>query len=118
MRGLFSLLTLILVGAGLAAQGVSGSTGPTLRLVEQAPAAFAGRGFHPSEHVVVTLVSPARHSRTVVATSSGSFRVSFARVSLDPCVPWTVSARGDDGSRVTAAAKPLPECAPPQPVGQ
>ena len=113
------VLAAALAAVALAAGASSGAAGPALRLADGAPATVVGYRFHPSERVTVTLTTRARHVRTVAASSTGGFRVTFTKVALtSACSGWTVTARGDAGSRAAIVGKPLPDCAPPQPAGQ
>jgi hypothetical protein len=64
--------------------------------VSKVPLRVKGTGFVPGERVRVELVG--RESRTVSASSSGSFRVSFPS---DRCQSVTVKATGSKGSRAS-----------------
>jgi len=97
---LFLLITLGLGGAAL--EGDAAATKPaaraTLTITSMHPLEVIGRGFKPSERVVVSTGSK---RKSVTATSGGRFEVRFAGLR---CAGATIVAVGSKGSR--AATRP------------
>lgn len=96
---------LVVLGADHAAFA-DASSRASLRLVKKAPVTLAGANFEARERVrVVAARDGERFVRTVVASATGAFTVSYSRVTIDPCNAsfW---ATGNRGSR---AALKLPE---------
>jgi hypothetical protein len=86
-------------------------------VVDTTPFTVRGAGFKPAERVALLVTVKSRWERTVVASSTGSFRVRFTGPTVTPCTGYFVRARGNRGS--LAVLKVVPECpAPPQPVDQ
>lgn len=69
---------------------------PRVVPVSKAPLRVKGTGFVPGERVHVELVG--NESRTVTASSTGSFSVTFPS---DRCTSVTVRATGSKGSRTS-----------------
>jgi hypothetical protein len=75
---------------------------PELELTGSVPATVHGIGFHRHEDVRLVL----RRSTTdfairrVTASATGSFSAAFRAVDLGPCAGFTLTAFGDEGSRV------------------
>jgi hypothetical protein len=90
----------------------------TARLVVHATRPFSVRGleFKSGERVSVTLSATRQRTKSVQATSRGTFTVTFPAVSLGRCQAYAVRAKGNRGS--TASLKVIPECAPHGPAGQ
>jgi hypothetical protein len=93
---------LVLVLGAAPAEG-SADRAPSLRLVDLVPVTFRGAGFARLEQVRVAL---SRNGRTTVrrarSSTSGTFRVSFGLLALDPCRgAIVVRATGGLGSRAT-----------------
>jgi hypothetical protein len=78
--------------------GAATSVRPTLTITSMHPLEVIGRGFKPSERVVV---STATKRKTVTANSAGRFDVRFAGLK---CAGATIVAVGSKGSR--AATRP------------
>jgi hypothetical protein len=85
---------------------------PRLRVVSASPLSVEGRRFVPDEIVEVVVRDGARtYRREVTATDEGSFRTALSKAAVDPCGGATVTATGDEGSRV-AAKLPQRLCPP------
>jgi hypothetical protein len=106
------LIAIAALSLGLAASATA-ATAPSLRLGTMKPFVVEGRHFKPQERVLVTLtgVRPGavRHS---LATSTGTFRVSFGTVMLGHCSGFSVRAVGSGGSVASLKRPPLPGCMP------
>jgi hypothetical protein len=101
------------VAAGLAtcAPGGAAGTPPSLQLVERVPLKVVGRGFAPSERLLLTagvngeqLTVPAR------ATASGSVTVLFRGLAAGRCQTYRVVARAGIRIRATLVS-PSIKCA-------
>jgi len=85
-----------------------------LTVVDTTPFTVRGLGFKPAERVALLVTVKSRWQRTVVASSTGSFRARFTGPTVTTCTGYFVRARGNRGS--LAVLKVVPECPPPQPV--
>ena len=57
-----------------------------LVVAQKAPLVLRGLGFKPAQRVTLTVVTEGRRfSRQTVSSNTGSFRVTFARLAVDPC---------------------------------
>jgi hypothetical protein len=106
-RRLVAALAAAAIAASCAAAGASK---PSLRLASRAPLKISGRHFAPREHVRVRVLAT-KLTRRAVATSAGSFTVSFGEAAGDPCSAFTAVARGSAGSRALLKVPPR-ECPP------
>jgi hypothetical protein len=101
------------VAASLAtcAPGGAAGTRPSLQLVERVPLEVAGRGFAPSERLLLTAsVDGERMTVPARATPSGSVTVLFRGLAAGRCQNYRVVAR--DGITVRAAlVSPPIKCA-------
>jgi hypothetical protein len=130
MRTLAALTMLIACGAtatSISAGSTSsaGSAGKAyLRLVDRDPLTVQGRAFKPRERVrVIASVPDAGQTmtsgseivrKTVRATVTGSFRVSFSEITVDRCSLVRVTSVGARGSMAVMKVLPSPMCAPAQ----
>ena len=107
-----AIVMAVLAGAGPAAH-VSARARPALRLVTLSPVSVHGSGFGARERVRVRLrahdtLNATRHVR---ATRRGGFTVSFARVLVDRCSGFSVTAVGRSGRKATLG-RARPHCPP------
>jgi hypothetical protein len=99
---LVAVLALVAAGCGQASgeprssQPQSSAGQPRVVPVSKNPLKMKGTGFVPGERVHVELVG--NESRTVTASSTGSFSVTFPS---DRCTSVTVRATGSKGSRTS-----------------
>ena len=130
MRTLAALTMLIACGAtatsiSAGSTDSAGSTGKAyLRLVDRDPLTVQGRAFKPRERVrVVASVPDAGQTmtsgseivrKTVRATVTGSFLVSFSEITVDRCSLVRVTSVGARGSMAVMKVLPSPMCAPAQ----
>jgi hypothetical protein len=112
-------MRVLVLAAALGLVAVSGGSGAEstarLRLAAIVPPVVAGTGFEPRERVVVTLaVRRAVRSKTVRASSAGSFAARFdPLLALEPCEGVVVArATGSHGSRAVLRRA----CRPPHRV--
>lgn len=112
----FTAASAVVLATGtLLPPGHTGSSKPTLQLVDRQPLKLRGAFFKPRERVRVTAETAlARETRTVRASSTGSFVVRFDRVRLDPC-GLEATAWGARGSRAVYKLAALSERACPVP---
>ncbi len=101
-RAVAAVAMAILV-AGWPATHVDARSRPALRLVTLSPMSVHGSGFGARERVRVRLwthdeLTATRHVR---ATRRGGFTVSFARVLIDRCSAFNVTAVGRSGRTAT-----------------
>jgi hypothetical protein len=75
------------------------------------PVSVRGAGFKSGERVTLTVSAKVIRKKAVTANSGGAFRATFKGFSIGKCQAYGVRAKGNRGS--TAAAKLIPECAPP-----
>jgi hypothetical protein len=112
-RGLFVpvLLALLLLGllAGPAASGQAQK--PRVFVTTTKPFSVRGIRFKPQEVVTVVAWVDGRHTRRVQATAAGVFTVRYRGVTVGSCESYTVTARGNQGSRATT--KVIVECPAP-----
>jgi hypothetical protein len=78
-----------------------------------APVSVRGNGFRANERVAVTVTANATRTKRVIAGARGNFRITFRSFSIEFCVPYTVRAKGNRGSR--AVLRVIPDCAPTGP---
>ena len=112
------LTAVIVLAASIAAVGATGSAArkqPQLRVVDLAPVTVKGRGFRARERVrVVAALEEQRRTRTVRASTLGTFTATFETLSAHRCsAGGTVEAIGALGSRGDAKIPRQPECPPP-----
>jgi hypothetical protein len=82
---------------------------PQLRVVTLRPLAVLGTGFHDGETVRVTARTDAGvGTRSDEAGTVGRIDVRFPKLKLKRCPTYVISARGDEGSRVTLRSVPRP----------
>jgi hypothetical protein len=105
------LLALLLV-APLGGRAASGQTQkPRVYVPTTKPFTVRGIRFHPQELVNVVAWVDGRHARRVRATATGVFTVRFRGITVGSCEGYTISARGNQGSR--AGTKLIVECPAP-----
>ena len=102
------MLLLALVAALLPINAAASTPKAHVVLLNSAPVTVRGTGFHRSERVVVTVSSRGSHTKKVIATARGVFRVVFQGYKVAYCEPYAISAKGNRGS--TAFMKVIPEC--------
>lgn len=83
----------------------------SISFVSTSPVSVRGVGFKSHERVAVTVTTRVLRTKRVTANARGAFRVTFRGFSVPRCQPYAVRAKGNRGS--VAAAKLIPECAPP-----
>lgn len=112
-------VTAVAILVACAAAAVSGSPAsaaaapPSLHLVRTNPLIVRGRAFRDLERVRVSLVSESiRIRRTVTASRSGTFTLSFGTVTFGPCIGFRIRAAGSGGSVAILKRLPLPGCMP------
>ena len=104
MRKTVTIAVMVMVMA--MALPVSGGSTPSaspaaLFLARKAPVKLRGAAFRPRESVRVLLVADkATWTRTIRASATGAFLVTFVGVRLDPC-EIEARASGSRGSRVS-----------------
>jgi hypothetical protein len=115
---LLALLALFGVGLGFGSGSTEeapprASTAPAqLRIVSTSPLVVGGLGFSPRERVRLTATGDRVRTRTVTASSRGTFRVVFRLRAADPCAAGiAVSARGS--THAATVKLPPRECAMP-----
>jgi hypothetical protein len=109
-----AILILVVVTTALAASAlgrgtanaVPAATHPTLRLMDSDSVTLRGVGFKRREHVRVSVTEKTSVSKSVAATTTGTFVVSFANLDLNLCVGLSATAVGSDGSRATFKRAP------------
>jgi hypothetical protein len=104
--------TIAIAGSALvlAAAGASAATPrPALRIMSRAPVTVQGLHFKSREHVTVTVVTTSKDQKTVVASRTGAFRVTFDTAAVR-CGTFRVTAVGSRGS-VVLLKLPQPACA-------
>ena len=100
-----TLFFALLAGAALAS-----ARSAQVTMVSMSPVSVRGSGFRANERVAVTVAATTTRTKRVTAGLRGRFRTTFRQFSVEFCVPYTIRARGDRGSRVVL--KVIPECAP------
>lgn len=94
------LIGVALLAAVVATSALAAPQRPSLRLESNDPLVFRGAGFKPRERVTVTVRdSSVRLVRVARATATGTFRVGFGSVTIDPC-ELGARAIGSKGTRV------------------
>ena len=116
-NGVVTFKTTLLIGAAIASMLVPAAgarTHATLRIADFAPLSVAGAGFRSHESVKVTATMNGRTwSKTLSATTQGTFVASWRSLRFDPCAtPAVVSAHGVQTGTVIAKFM-APECASP-----
>jgi hypothetical protein len=124
MRTLAALTMLIACGATATSISAGSSGKPYLRVVDRDPLTIQGRAFKSRERVrVIASVPDASQTmtsgsevvrKTVRATVTGSFRVSFSEITVDRCSLVRVTSVGARGSMAVMKVLPSPMCAPAQ----
>jgi hypothetical protein len=112
-RGLLvAVLLALLLVAPLAGRAASGQAQkPRVFVTTTEPFTVRGIRFQPQEVVTVVAWADGRHERLVRATTRGVFTVRYRTVRLGSCEGYTITARGNQGSRATA--KLIVECPAP-----
>jgi hypothetical protein len=113
MRRIATILVLLaLAAAVLAGLGSAGTTQTArLRLVTTSPLTVAGTGFQSRERTRVNATSEfATETVRVIATRTGTFRVTFAELAAGRCDLVRVVATGRAGSTVVLKRLPAPAC--------
>jgi hypothetical protein len=109
-----STFTLLIVLAALAAallgrdsaNAVSGATEPALHPMDSSALTLRGTGFKRGEHVRVLVVERTRASKSVNASTGGTFVATFAGVSQNRCTGFSATAVGSDGSHASYKRAP------------
>jgi hypothetical protein len=87
---------------------------PVLRAVTKQPLQVHGLNFRPAERVTVRVLwREGVRVHFVRATSAGTFTTTFTAVSIEPCTPYVVTARGSGGSRAVLRPPRFVDCAQP-----
>jgi hypothetical protein len=95
------LLAIVLTAGAVAASPGESTRRPVVTMTREAPVVIAGRGFAARERIALRAVVGRRaYSKSVLATSAGAFRATFAEADAK-CHPYTVTAVGRSGSRAT-----------------
>jgi hypothetical protein len=96
----------------------AGSTRRTahVTLASLSPVSIRGSSFLSHERVALTVFAKSIRTKTVNAGAGGGFRVAFTSLSIGPCQPYAVRAKGNRGS--VAFLKVTPECAPTGSAGE
>ncbi len=85
---------------------------PAIHTLAMSPLVARGVHFKPRERVRVRVISTSvTASRKAVVGAGGSFTVTFAGVSIDRCIGYSLSAVGTSGDRAVLKF-PAPGCAP------
>ena len=80
-----------------------------LRIADMGPLTVLGTGFLAGESVRVSAITDAgAGAKSSKAGAAGRIGVRFPRLTLDRCPSYTISARGDRGSRATLHSVPRP----------
>jgi hypothetical protein len=94
-------LLAIVLTAGAAASASESTRRPVVTVTREAPVVVTGRGFAAGERIALRVVVERRaYSKTLRATSAGTFRATFAEADAK-CHPYTVTAVGRSGSRAS-----------------
>jgi len=97
----------ILLASSFTTPSVAARAKPQLRVVTLSPFVVVGTGFRPAETVRVNVRTEAgAASRKDVAGRRGGIGMRFARLKLDNCPEYMVSARGNKGSRAAVRSVP------------
>ena len=114
-----ALLAFLLILFGLGGSSAAGGTAsaPALSITSVSPVRVSGHAFRPAERVRVVVTARHRVTKTVHASSRGSFTVVFASLTADPCSKAYVIARGSAGSRAQAKLG-VRGCPPPEHSGR
>jgi hypothetical protein len=100
-----------LLAALLPVAAVASSNAARIGFTSVSPVSVRATGFKSGERVTLTVSAKVKRKKTVTAGSRGGFRATFSGFSIKRCQAYAVIAKGNRGS--TAAAKVVPECAPP-----
>ena len=107
---------IVVIAAALAVPAAFAGTAarPAIRPLSTSPLQARGVHFKPHERVRVRLQSDAVNvTRLVVVRAGGTFTATFAGVTVDRCLGYSLSAVGSFGDRAEWAMKlPKPGCAP------
>ena len=116
MTALAALIATATVVPSAAEPAATGSSRAAIKLASDTPLTVSGRGFRPSERVVVTVYNVGgTYSKAVTASRSGKFLARFPRAD-GSCGPLTARATGSRGSRASLKHIPIPPpCIPIQP---
>jgi len=115
MRRATAFLAVLVAAAGLlaAVTGSPAASTPRLKLIAASPMTVRGSGFVAHEHVRLRLRERdhALTTRTVTASSTGSFTATFPAARPGRCEGFSLAATGSRGSR-TSMPRPfqLPAC--------
>jgi hypothetical protein len=86
---------------------------PSLVVADDNPVVIAGRGFVAQERVTLqTSIAGQSYKQTVKADREGRFSTQIAEVDA-ACLPFTVSAAGQRGSRAVTPKRIPPPCGVP-----
>ena len=97
----------ILLASSFTTPNAAEQAKPQLRVVTLRPFVVVGIGFRPGETVRVNVRAEAGAASTKdVAGRRGGIDVRFARLKLDKCPEYMVSARGNKGSRASVRSVP------------
>jgi hypothetical protein len=103
----------LLLTALLPVAAVASSNTARIGFTSVSPVSVRATGFKSGERVALTISAKVNRKKTVIASLRGGFRATFTGFSIARCQAYAVIAKGNRGS--TAAAKVIPECAPPPP---
>jgi hypothetical protein len=105
------VITAVLLALSVSGGATAGlALAPTLRMVTAHPLRVAAAHFKPHERVVVTFTGRTTVRTTARANATGSFRATFATVSLGRCERAAVRAVGRQGSTGVLKILPAPAC--------
>jgi hypothetical protein len=111
-------LSVGVAGSALAASDIETKRRPVVVVTREAPFVVSGRSFRARERVALRAVIGSRvYTRNLRATATGTFRATFEAADA-ACHPYTVTARGDAGSRAAQTRRfdiPPPCGMEPQP---
>jgi len=108
-----AVAALVMVVSAAAGPAAPAQARPALRLATLSPVSVHGSGFGAHERVRVRLRvhDTVTATRSVRATRRGGFTVRFARVLIDRCSEFSVTAVGRSGRKATLARE-RPVCPP------
>jgi len=111
------ILLVLAVALTVAVTAQASSSSAQLRISGFAPLLVRGSGFHAREHVLVRMsFGTTAATKTVVASRSGGFSVSFQTGADTQCGQLVVTARGATGSKASSKAPRAPCGIPPAPL--
>ncbi|MGA9860202.1 MAG: hypothetical protein WBQ18_20210 [Solirubrobacteraceae bacterium] len=111
--GALTALLVVCCGALAAVLGASAlarTTHAHLVLLQRNPAIVQGRGFAPRKLVRVTLTNDGSRTRSIRASRTGTFSVTFP-TTISACTAWSIAARQAPALNVTVHSGHL-DCAP------